>query len=138
MSLLRIRQFWWKKFIKLIKEIKEFEKILLFLLFNLRPPIPSFHIVNMLCCGGHFSNIAFIDAKTQHRSPCILDVCLQTHVFYVETTWKRSFPSRFNVENTLWVCRVLGLTNNVFRTSEKDAFGTSLRDIVRTSVENVP
>ena len=95
LSLLRIRQFWWKKFIKLIKEIKEFEKILLVLLFNLRPPIPSFHIVNMLFCRGHFSNTAFIDAKTQHRSPCILDVCLQTH--HVYSTLKRRGNGRFQV-----------------------------------------
>ena len=107
MSLLRIRQFWWKKFIKLIKEIKEFEKILLVLLFNLRPPIPSFHIVNMLFCGGHFSNIAFIDAKTQHRSPCILDVCLQTH--HVYSTLKRRGNSRFQVVLT-WktLCEFVG------------------------------
>ena len=31
------------------------------------------------------------------------------HVFHVETTWKRSFPSRFNVKYTWSVCRVKGL-----------------------------
>ena len=25
--------------------------------------IPSFRVVNLLFCGGHFSNITFIDAK---------------------------------------------------------------------------
>ena len=35
--------------------------------FNLRHAIhiPSFRIVNPLCCGGHFSNITFIDARTK-------------------------------------------------------------------------
>ena len=28
------------------------------------------------------------------------------HGFYVETTWKRPFPRRFNVESTECVCRV--------------------------------
>ena len=45
--------------------------------------IPSFSIVKLLCCGGHFSSITFIDAKTKHRSPYLLDVCqpyLQNHI----------------------------------------------------------
>ena len=29
-----------------------------------------------------------------------------THVFHVETTWKRSFPCRFKIEYTWCVCRV--------------------------------
>ena len=39
-------------------------------LFNLRHVIhiPSFRIVNLLCCGDHFSNITFTDAKTKCRS----------------------------------------------------------------------
>ena len=46
------------------------------LLFNLRHVIyiPSFRIVNLLCCGDHFSNVTFVDAKTKYRSPCLLDV----------------------------------------------------------------
>ena len=54
--------FWWKK-------------ICIFL-FNSRhvTHIPSFCIVNLLCCGGHFSSITFIDAKTKYRSPYLLDV----------------------------------------------------------------
>ena len=45
-------------------------------LFNLRHVIciPSFRMVNLLCCGGHFSNITLIDAKTKFRSPYLLDV----------------------------------------------------------------
>ena len=34
---------------------------------------PSFCIVNLLCCGSHFLNITFIDAKTICRSPYLLD-----------------------------------------------------------------
>ena len=41
------------------------------LLFNLRPVIhiPSFRMVSLLCCGGHFSNITFIDIKTTLGRP---------------------------------------------------------------------
>ena len=31
-------------------------------------------MVNLLCSEGHFSNIAFIDAKTKGRIPYLLDV----------------------------------------------------------------
>ena len=31
--------------------------------------IPSFRIVNLQCCGGHFSNITLNDAKARYRSP---------------------------------------------------------------------
>ena len=45
-------------------------------LFNLRHVIriPSFRMVNLLCCGGHFSNVALIDTKAKFRSPYLLDV----------------------------------------------------------------
>ena len=36
--------------------------------------IPFFGIVNLLCCGGSFSNITFIDAKTKYRTLYFLDV----------------------------------------------------------------
>ena len=41
------------------------------LLFNLRHviQIPSFRIVNLLCCGGHLGSTTFTDAKTKYRSP---------------------------------------------------------------------
>ena len=46
--------------------------------------ILSFCMVNLLlCCGGHFSNITFIDAKTKYRSPYHFDVSqpyLQNHI----------------------------------------------------------
>ena len=35
-------------------------------------------------------------------------------VFHVETTWKRPFPSRFNVEYTWCVCRVMGDLFSIF------------------------
>ena len=40
------------------------------LLFNSRHVIriSCFYIVNLLCCGGHFSNITFIYAKIKYRS----------------------------------------------------------------------
>ena len=31
--------------------------------------IPSFRIVNLLCCEGHFSNITLSDAKAKYISP---------------------------------------------------------------------
>ena len=34
--------------------------------------IPSFCILNLLCCGGHFDNITFTDARTKYRSPVSL------------------------------------------------------------------
>ena len=73
-----IRQFWWKKFIKLIKDKTEFDKIYCErnILFNLRQVIHifTFPIVNLLCRGYLFSNVAFIDAAIKYRSPYILDV----------------------------------------------------------------
>ena len=52
------------------------ERNICVLLFNLRHviDIPSFRIVNLLRCGGHFSSIAFTDAKTKYRSPYLLNV----------------------------------------------------------------
>ena len=46
------------------------------MLFNLRHVIhiPSFRMVNLLCCKGHLGNLRFIDANTKYRSPYILDV----------------------------------------------------------------
>ena len=67
---------WW-----IIKKKKEFDNIfdernIYILLFNLRHVIhiPSVRIFNLLCCGGHFSNIIFIDAQTKYRSPYLLNV----------------------------------------------------------------
>ena len=45
--------------------------------------VPSFCIVNLLCCGGHFSSITFIDAKTKYRSPDLMDIFqsyLENHI----------------------------------------------------------
>ena len=57
-----------------MKDKIEFDKIfdernIYVLVFNLRHVIQilSFRIVNLLCCGGHFSKITFIDAKTRYR-----------------------------------------------------------------------
>ena len=46
------------------------------MLFNLSHLIhtPPFRVVNLLCCGGHFSNITFIDAKLKYRNPYLLDL----------------------------------------------------------------
>ena len=45
------------------------------LLFNLRHviQIPSFRIVNLLCCGGHFSSIAVIELRLS-TEVLVLDV----------------------------------------------------------------
>ena len=46
-------------------------------------------------------------------------------VFHFETTWKKSFPCRFNVEYTLCVCRfevsypTVTITNNTARKVSK-------------------
>ena len=42
--------------------------------FKTRNLYPSFRMVNLLCCGGHFSKITFFGAKTKYRSPYLLDV----------------------------------------------------------------
>ena len=46
------------------------------LLFNSRNliHIPSFRIVNLLCCRDYFSDIIFIDGKTKYRSHYLLNV----------------------------------------------------------------
>ena len=63
--------------------MKDKQKLIIFderniwvFLFNLRHVIhiPSFRIVNLLCCGDHFRSIAFIDANTNYRNPYLLDV----------------------------------------------------------------
>ena len=45
--------------------------------------IPTFRIVNLLCCEGYFSSITFINAKTKYRSPDFFDLSqryLQNHI----------------------------------------------------------
>ena len=44
------------------------ERNIYVLLFNSRHviPIPSFRIVNLLCCGSYFSNTTFIDGKAKY------------------------------------------------------------------------
>ena len=61
------------------------ERNICVLLFNLRHVIhiPSFGIVNLLCCGGPFSSMTFTDAKIKYRSPYLLEVFqpyLQNHI----------------------------------------------------------
>ena len=63
-----------------MKDKTEFDKMfdernINVLLFNLRHAIhiPSFVIVNLLCCIGHLSNVTSINAKTKYRSPYRLD-----------------------------------------------------------------
>ena len=76
----KIRQFWLKKFITSMKHkknvIKFDERNIYALLYNLRHVIriTSFRMVNLLCCGAHFSNIKFFDAKTKYRSPYLLEI----------------------------------------------------------------
>ena len=55
------------------------------LLFNLRHVIHilSVRVVNLLCQGGHFSNITCIDAETKYRSLYLLEgsqLYLQNHI----------------------------------------------------------
>ena len=52
------------------------ERNIYVLLFNLSHVIyiSSVRIVSLLCCGGHFSNITFIDAETKYRNPYLFDV----------------------------------------------------------------
>ena len=50
------------------------------ILFNSRHVIhiPSFRIVNLLCYGGQFGNITFINAKTKYRTLYLLCDVLRT------------------------------------------------------------
>ena len=80
-SYCKIKQFWVKKFIKLIEDQIEFDKIfdernIYLLLFNSKPVIhiSSFRIVNQLYCRAHFSNITLIGANTKYRSLYLLGV----------------------------------------------------------------
>ena len=89
------------------------EKNLCVLLFNLRHIMhtSSFRIVNMLCCGGQFSNITFINAKTKYRCPYLMDIFLAL---------------------------LIEPYKDVFRTSEKDILRTPLRNVLMMSVGHVP
>ena len=52
--------------------------------------ILSFCMVNLLlCCGGHFSNITFIDANTKYRSPYHFDVSQPYLQNYIRTSLER-------------------------------------------------
>ena len=52
------------------------ERNIYVLLFNLGQVIhsPSLRMVNLLCCGGHFTNITIFYAKTKHKNPYLLNV----------------------------------------------------------------
>ena len=36
--------------------------------------MPTFHMFNLLWCGGYLNNITFIDADTKYRGPYLLHV----------------------------------------------------------------
>ena len=54
--------------------------------------IPLFPIVNLLCFGGYFSSITFIDAKTKYRSPYFLDTSQPYLHNHVRTFFRRGCP----------------------------------------------
>ena len=48
--------------------------------------IPSFCIASLLCSGGHFSNIALIDAETKYKSSYLFWGRLRDVLFRVGST----------------------------------------------------
>ena len=112
------------------------ERNIYLLLFNLSHGIHihSFRMVNLLCCGDHFGNITFFDAKTIYRSPYLLDVSqpyLQNHM---RTSLGR--PQDVSEERPQDVGRTRPLEINIRPYGE--VLITSTRDVFKTSVGNVP
>ena len=118
-------------------------------------------MVNLLCCGGHSSNITSIDAKTIYRRPYLLDVSqpyLQNHIRISPRDVLRTSVGHVlqNEILDLWgrpykVCRRrlqdvgmgrpmalhIGQYRDVSRTLHQDVFMTSHFDNRRMFVEDV-
>ena len=80
----------------------------------------------LLCCGGHSSSVAFLDAKTKYRSPYLLNVSqpyLQNHV-------RTSLGRPQDVGRT----RPLELQIRPYR----DVLVTSAEDLLKTLAGDVP
>ena len=87
--------------------------------------IPSLRIVNLLCCGGYFSSIAFIDANTKNKSPYPLEVSQPYLQNCIRTSPRASSGP---CEDGL-----LTSAGNVFKTSAGDAAQHYIQNIMGTS-----
>ena len=91
-------------------------------------------------CGGHFSTIIFIDAKTKYRSSYLLDVSqpdLQNHIrksLGRPQDVSEGHPQ--DVGKTLSLELNIRLYGGVLRTLHWDVLRTSYLKVLRTSVED--
>ena len=99
-------------------------------------------MVNLVCCGGRFSNKTFIDAKTKYRSLYLLDVSqpyLQNHI-----RTSLGYPQDVSRRRPQDICRTLllelsfSLYGKVLITSAGHVLKTSVEDVLRTLIRDVP
>ena len=96
--------------------------------------IPTFRIVNLLCCEGYFSSITFINAKTKYRSPDFLDLSqryLQNH-----TRTSLGHPKDVSEGRPQDVGRIRSLELQIRQYG--DVSVTSAGDILKASAGDVP
>ena len=91
----------------------------------MRLHIPSLRIVNLLCCGGYFSSIAFIDANTKNKSPYPLEVSQPYLQNCIRTSPRASSGPCGD--------GLLTSAGNVFKTSAGDAAQHYIQNIMGTS-----
>ena len=87
----------------------------------------------LLCCGGHSSSVAFIDAKTNYRSPYLLNVSqpyLQSHI---RTSLGRPRVSKVRPQD-VGSTRPLELKIKPYW----DVLVTSALEVLKTSAGDVP
>ena len=91
-------------------------------------------MVNLLCSEDHFSNIAFIDAKTKDRIPYLLDVSQLYLKNHIRTSLGRSQDVSEGCPQDVGKTPSLNLN---IRPCE-DVLITSAEDVLKTSVGDFP
>ena len=88
----------------------------------------------LLCCGGHFSNITFIDAKTKYRSRYFLDISYPYLKSHIRTSSGRPQDVSEGCPQDVGRTRPLELNIRPYG----DNLITSAGDVLKTSLGDVP